>query len=75
MWICLKNSFLSVVADRENKERLLVRARRTGQIERVFPAAKVLANAGKDLKGAYSNALEMVQGKGVDFTNERVSRI
>lgn len=39
MWIFLSDSFLSVVADNKdpNGDRLLVRARREGDIERVFP--------------------------------------
>lgn len=43
MWIFLSDSFLSVVADRANPDgpRLLVRARRAGHIENVFPQAKV----------------------------------
>lgn len=41
MWVCLKNSFLSIV-DKECKPgELLVRARRPGDIEAVFPAAVV----------------------------------
>jgi hypothetical protein len=42
MWIFLSDSFLSVVADNQdpNGDRLLVRARRDGDIERVFPDAQ-----------------------------------
>lgn len=42
MWIFLSDSFLSVVADKEDPKgsRLLVRARRAGDIERVFPASR-----------------------------------
>ena len=41
MWIFLSDSFLSVVADKTDPKgaRLLVRARRSGDIERVFPDA------------------------------------
>ncbi len=43
MWIFLNDPFLSVVADKADPtgERLLVRARRAGDIERVFPDAEV----------------------------------
>lgn len=43
MWIFLSNSFLSVVADNKDVDgpRLLVRARRQGHIENVFPNAEV----------------------------------
>lgn len=45
MWLNLNNAFLSIVephrAARGNSPTLLVRARRPGDIERVFPNAKV----------------------------------
>lgn len=43
MWIFLSDAFLSVVADKDDPSgpRLLVRARREGDIERVFPEADV----------------------------------
>jgi hypothetical protein len=42
MWIFLNDAFLSIVEHREDPSKLLVRARVRGDIERVFPAAKVL---------------------------------
>ena len=48
MWVCLKNSFLSIV-DKECKPgELLVRARRPGDIEAVFPAAVVKKSTSTD---------------------------
>lgn len=41
MWVCLKNSFLSIVDKECQPGELLVRARRPGDIEAVFPAAVV----------------------------------
>jgi len=41
MWIFLNDAFLSIVADRNDPGRLLVRARIEGDIERVFPSARV----------------------------------
>ena len=45
MWLCLNRSFLSIVEpsdqDVNTGDMLLVRARRKGDIEAVFPAAKV----------------------------------
>ena len=40
MWICLNNAFFSIVADNDDVrgDRLLVRARREGDIEAVFGA-------------------------------------
>lgn len=37
MWICLSDSFLSIVAHRSKPDYLLVRARRAGDIKKVFP--------------------------------------
>jgi hypothetical protein len=37
MWICLNDAFLSIVAKDCPPDHLLVRARRKGDIERVFP--------------------------------------
>lgn len=48
MWVCLNDSFLSIVADRGNKNRLLVRARVAGHIEAVFPDADVFTDQGAD---------------------------
>jgi hypothetical protein len=41
MWIFLSNSFLSIVAHYDSPDLLLVRARRRGDIERIFPGAEV----------------------------------
>jgi hypothetical protein len=41
MWICLSDSFYSIVAHRSRPGYLLVRARRPGDIERLLPGAKV----------------------------------
>lgn len=43
MWIYLNNSFLSIVQNREDAALLHVRARKKGDIEAVFPDAKVTA--------------------------------
>jgi hypothetical protein len=44
----MNDSFLSVVAHTKEPNNLLVRARREGDIEKVFPKAEVIANAGSD---------------------------
>jgi hypothetical protein len=41
MWLCLNSAFLSVVHKDCAADELLVRARRAGDIRRVFPKAKV----------------------------------
>ena len=48
MWLCTSTSFLSVVADLDDKDRLLVRARVAGHIEAVFPEAKVFTDEHAD---------------------------
>lgn len=50
MWVCLNNSFLSIVENRNNLDQLLVRSRRKGDIEKVFPDAKVIQEAGSDYR-------------------------
>jgi hypothetical protein len=48
MWIASTNSFLSVVFKDCGEDELLVRARRAGDIEKVFPDAKVIRNTRSD---------------------------
>jgi|ERR1035437_1785457 hypothetical protein len=48
MWICTSKGFLSVVADRDNKDMLLVRARIAGHIESAFPDADIFYKKGSD---------------------------
>ena len=49
MWICLNDSFLSIVDKGDpSGDTLLVRARREGDIGRVFPEAVVSINSGSD---------------------------
>lgn len=48
MWVFLSNSMLSIVNKPGDNDILTVRARAKGDIERVFPNAKVEANKGTD---------------------------
>jgi len=48
MWVFLSNSLISIVADRNSKSNLLVRARVKGHIETIFPKAKVFTNEHAD---------------------------
>ena len=50
MWLCLNNAFLSVVDKDCEPDELLVRARRDGDIERVFPKAEVEVTLGNDYR-------------------------
>jgi hypothetical protein len=42
MWIFLNNAFLSIVQDKDNMARFMVRARLRGDLERVFAHATVI---------------------------------
>lgn len=48
MWICLNKAFVSIVHKECAKDELLVRARRPGDIEKVWPYAKVIKSPGTD---------------------------
>lgn len=48
MWICFSDAFLSIVEPPKKDGTLLVRARRQGDIERVFAGAKVEKTPGRD---------------------------
>ncbi|MEN6544469.1 MAG: hypothetical protein ABFE07_00335 [Armatimonadia bacterium] len=48
MWCCLSDAFLSIVEPEPGSPVLRVRARRKGDIERVFPGAKVERTPGRD---------------------------
>lgn len=48
MWICLNKAFFSIVHKECQANELLVRARRPGDIEKVWPYAKVIKSPGTD---------------------------
>lgn len=48
MWIFLSDCFLSIVHKDCGRNELLVRARRRGDIEKIFPKAKVTRYTGSD---------------------------
>src|SRR5258708_8198962 len=48
MWIMTNNSYLSIVSKDCSDNELLVRARRAGDIEKVFPDAKVTRSTNRD---------------------------
>ncbi len=50
MWIFLNDAFLSIVQPPRGKKHLLVRARVRGDIERVFPGAKVEETPQRDYR-------------------------
>jgi len=48
MWLCGSDYFLSIVDDKEVDGCLVVRARRKGDIQKLFPDAKVKTLRGRD---------------------------
>ena len=51
MWICLNDGFVSVVADKGDSKRLMVRARRKQDLINICGAdAEVIENAGTDYR-------------------------
>jgi hypothetical protein len=48
MWIFLSDAYLSIVQSKTSRNALVVRARRPGDIEAVFPNAKVVTIPGRD---------------------------
>ena len=50
MWLCLSDAFLSIVDKDCQPDELLVRARRDGDIEKVFPGATVEVTLGNDYR-------------------------
>jgi hypothetical protein len=55
MWFFLNNAMLSIVAHRDKPDTLLVRARVKGDIEAVFPEARILVLDSADYR--YRSAL------------------
>lgn len=75
MWICLTDAFFSIVDKECGPDELLVRARRPGDIEKVFPNAKVESREGTDYqfrarvkRTDVANAL-MMEVIAVDYDN------
>ena len=48
MWIMMNKAYFSIVENKKKKDELLVKARINGDIERIFPKAKVLTGVGTD---------------------------
>lgn len=75
MWLALSGSFLSIVADRKDKTRLLVRARVAGHIEAVFPKAEVFTDAEADyfyrafISRAEVGRVLSAEVRGIDYDN------
>ena len=50
MWVCLSSAFFSIVHKNCGPDEVLVRARRPGDIERVFPGATVKESTNTDYR-------------------------
>lgn len=80
MWVCLNNAFLSIVEpDRKSGDKLLVRARRKGDIERVFPGIAVKRTPERDYLFRALISRERVaeaianEVRGIDYGNFKAS--
>ena len=75
MWVFLNNSFLSIVAHRDKPDVLLVRARKAGDIEAVFPGATTWQDPRADYRHRAEIARSDVAGAlakaaaGIDYAN------
>ncbi|MGC9327814.1 MAG: hypothetical protein ACP5I1_09290 [Candidatus Hinthialibacter sp.] len=62
MWLFTSQSFLSIVVDQNNPERRLVRARRPGDIEKLFPNAQVFEDPSADYRyRAFVSVEELIE--------------
>lgn len=61
MWIMLNDCFFSIVSKDCARDELLVRARRKGDIEKLWPTAKITRDAGTDY--LYRAAIKKVEIK------------
>jgi hypothetical protein len=48
MWICLNDAFLSAVQDRDNVDRLCVRARKYSHLQHLFPETEIVVTPHAD---------------------------
>ena len=71
MWLCLNDAFLSVVDKSTKRGCLLVRARRAGDIERVFPGAAVRESVNTD----YRYRADVLRTAVADMVAERIKAI
>lgn len=71
MWLCLNDAFLSVVDKSTKQGCLLVRARRAGDIERVFPGAAVRESVNTD----YRYRADVLRTAVADMLAERIKAI
>ncbi len=75
MWIFLNNAFLSIVDKGGDGRELLVRARHSGDIERIFPGANVQMGGGTDyLYRAFINREQVADAianaiRAIDYQN------
>ena len=75
MWLMFSNCFLSIVRKDCGEAELLVRARRRGDIERMFPSAKVTEDTKTDyLYRAVMHKAEVMEKigtmiDGIDYPN------
>lgn len=71
MWLFLTDAWLSIVADKHNADRLMVRARKRADLERTFPDAQIIETP----KADYPFRVFVSRDKVVALIADRVTRI
>lgn len=76
MWVCLSGAFLSIVHKDCAADELLVRARRQGDIKKVFPGVKEVKTVGNDYlyravikRSVVADALAKMALETIDYPN------
>jgi hypothetical protein len=75
MWIFLSDAYLSIVQSKTDSKTLVVRARRPGDIEAVFPKVEVITIPGRDYQFRANIPREVVaqaisdEVRGIQHTN------
>lgn len=76
MWVCLSGAFLSIVHKDCAADELLVRARRQGDIKKVFPGVKEVKTVGNDYlyravikRSVVAEALATMAMENIDYPN------
>lgn len=71
MWVCFNDAFVSAVQDRNNPDRLCVRARKREHLERLFPKMDIIVVPNRD----YACRVFVTMAQFADLMTRRVQDI
>jgi hypothetical protein len=71
MWFCFNDGFVSAVQDRNNVNRLVVRARRLQDIENIFPDKNIIVGGSTD----YNYRVFVDKTEFAEMVMDRISNI